>query len=176
MGNFIKETAAKVAGNVTQSVTSAVLVTLITTYVLVDIGKKDSGKPDVKSDSLKIVPMQQPAAQPDDRTGLNVERKTNQDRSTFENKPFLTNGKRQTGERTSPGNEVTGDQREGEVKTVIAKKADNPRNEMSLAASKVKSDSVAKEKQGAKDVQHVKKRAEDVFDELDDEVAKKPPF
>ncbi|MBI5471614.1 MAG: hypothetical protein HY961_04645, partial [Ignavibacteriae bacterium] len=44
MSNIIKETATKVAGNVTQSVTSAVIVFLITTYVLVDIKKKDDDK------------------------------------------------------------------------------------------------------------------------------------
>ncbi len=43
MGNIISEAIAKIAGNVTQSVVSAVLVFLITTYVLVGIGKKEGG-------------------------------------------------------------------------------------------------------------------------------------
>ncbi|HEX9005704.1 MAG TPA: hypothetical protein VF889_00320 [Bacteroidota bacterium] len=43
MGNIFTEGIAKIASNITQSVVSAVLIFLITTYVLVGIGKKEGG-------------------------------------------------------------------------------------------------------------------------------------
>ncbi len=175
MGNFLKETVAKVAGNVTQSVTSAVIVTLITTYVLVDVGKKKDSTGSVpNSDSLKINSAQQPMQHTEDNSSGELEKKSNQDRPTQENKPFFA-GKQKTDGRVAPANEDARIQGGGEVQTVADKTVKHPKLETSLAASKAKIDSVAKEKQAAKDVKQVQKRAEDVFDELDEEVAKKPP-
>ncbi len=175
MGNFIKETAAKVAGNVTQSVTSAVIVTLITTYVLVNPGKKDSTEPGSGSDSLRINPATQLMQQPRDNRIAGTEQKSNPDHPTFENKPLLTSGKQKSNGRITPEEESSQTQSEGAGETVGERVSGNPKPETSLAATKTKADSVAKEKQIPKDVKQVQKRAEDIFEELDEEVAKKPP-
>lgn len=175
MGNFIKETVAKVAGNVTQSVTSAVIVTLLTTYVLVDVGKKDSTPPGPKGDSLKINTALPLVNQPDSKTSNDFDKKTDPSRSAEENNLSPNNGTQRSDGRTISRGVVSLGPSERDVKMVADKSSKQPKLETTLLETKAKNDTVAKEKQIPKDVKHVQKRAEDVFDELDEEVAKPPP-
>ncbi len=196
MGNFLKETLAKVAGNVTQSVVSAVIVFVITTYLLVDSGRKDQpGKTTADTVKHQAPPLQE--APFGGKPVLNEARQEGTATKTM---------KAQEGVIREPNaqkvNETGGKQPSSQlpVTSVPEKKhgviqedhaPGHPALDQSQSSEQVnqgeppKNPVVKKQERAATDtldqkkpkdqVQKVKKRAEDVFDELDSESQKQPP-
>ena len=168
MGNIIQEAVSKIAGNVTQSIASGVIVTLITTYVLVDIGKKDSPQPGPKVDSVKIIPAPTTVQQ-------SYRMKTEPGRPSGENKPLPNGGEQRLNETDLRARVALADPSERDPKIAVDNRRMDQKLESPIIAAKAKNDTLAKEKETPKNIKQVQKRADDVFEELDEEVAKKPP-
>ena len=177
MGNIIKETAAKVAGNVTQSVASAVVVFLITTYVLVDIGKKSNNT--TGADSLQkemIVPsLQKPSAGGKNQPSNNVSAVIPTEEPGIQS-PGNEQGTR---EKVVQGGALQSGDGTHETKIVVPKNPIEKKLDATVAHARAKGDTlvtVKKQDTGMhEEVKKVQKRADDVFDELDQEAGKKPP-
>jgi hypothetical protein len=225
MASLYKETIAKVAGNVTQSVISAIVVFLITTYILVDSGRKSTAEK--HADSLKIqlvVPPLQPSGSPQKQeriaepsptreTASGKAEEVPKERGMLVSEPSRrqesgTSGQKGTVKeepiRTSPvlpaaaaasetkggispkkpaghgpGEPARGENAKGQ--TVVGQEDSQGEAQNEPVVKKpahTVSDTHAKEdtaepKKG--EVQKVKKRAQDAFDELDQEAQQKPP-
>jgi hypothetical protein len=170
MADFIKNTVAKAAGNVTQSVTSAVIVFIITTYVLVDSGKKEepqnSADIDTSKKGMNISPVERP-----------VPKQRVEPLSSPANEPkqLVTGEKQNTNPEFARGKEGASAATATEAMSVSLRQPVETKKEPSPAEAQAKQDSLTKEKKQAEEMKKVKKRADDVFDELDEEVNKKPP-
>ncbi len=175
MSNIIKDTAAKVAGNVTQSVASAVIVFVITTYVLVDFGKKEkpTDAPDTATVAKEIVV-------PSASQGKSA-RRTDGDMSRLQgNTQEIKNTPAQpkvdpTTHAILPANKIQTEETSQEVQKAPAKNQIEQKLDATVATARAKADTLLKDKKQNPEVKGVQKRADDVFDELDEEAAKKPP-
>lgn len=196
MGNFLKETFAKVAGNVTQSVVSAIIVFVITTYLLVDSGKKNQPVK-TTADTMKhqTPPLQE--APFGGKPVLNEARQEGTATKTMKapegvirqpnvQKPIETGGKQPSSqlpvtsvpekkhevvqEEHAPGRPALDQSQSSEQ----VNQAEPPQSPKVKKQERAATDTLDQKK--PKDqVQKVKKRAEDVFDELDSESQKQPP-
>ena len=195
MGNFISDTLGKMAANVTQSVVSALIVTAITTFLIINPGKKEntsgaSGKDSANSNTTVL---------PAGKTGAVGQSNRVDQQSTETSKPESvdagksTNGARGTTPIALPATELKVAPPKAESPaTEAAAKAykDLPpetpaeqKLEQTITEGRAKGDSLAsahpqeakakvtkqEEKKSTKDV---KKRADEVFDELDKEIEK----
>jgi hypothetical protein len=194
MGNFITDTVGKIAGNVTQSVISALIVTAITTYVIVAPGRKDK-EGSAAADSAKAATMVAPLDKSDTAhetksPGERLTEKTTPGKPTGEvSKSSIGDGKAVVMPATETKDAPT---RIDPPVTETASKAfkelpvENPTEkklESTIDQGRARADSLlrahppegkAKEvkKEEKKKTQDVKKRADEVFDELDDDVQK----
>ncbi len=195
MGNFVTDTLGKIASNVTQSVVSALIVTAVTTYLIVSPGKKDDEKSGAAKDSVNtsttVTPHKGPAVTGD--SDRSIERST--DTGTLENvsagKTVNEGGK--TTPIAVPANEksVAPPKTEPPVtraatkayKELPAEKAVEEKLESTITQGRAKTDSLAKahpeadktkeiKKEEKKETKDVKKRSDEVFDELDQETQK----
>jgi hypothetical protein len=196
MGNFLKETFAKVAGNVTQSVVSAVIVFVITTYLLVDSGKKEQPvKTTADTVKYQTLPLRetpsfgkplQNESRPEGTGSKTMKAKEGVISGPNVQKVIETSGKQ-------PGSQLpvtTVPEKKHEViqeEHVPARPAPDqsqsseqasqgvpPQNPVVKKQERATTDTLDQKK--PKDqVQKVKKRAEDAFDELDSEAQKQPP-
>ena len=198
MGNFITDTLGKMAGNVTQSVVSALIVTAITTYLLVDSGKKGSNP--AAADSAKIGTVAAPELRSEPEAGARSSPEKFTDTASQQKSTMPGTNNQMIGGGSTKGLPVgTADgktAREQAVSPVTnaasaAFKELPPENpteqklESTITEGRAKGDSLLKahpqdeklkgmKKETPKEVKDVKKRADDVFDELDQEVEKKP--
>ncbi len=195
MGNFITDTLGKMAGNVTQSVVSALIVTAITTYLIVVPGKnrdtKESSGTDSAKSSTTVAPVEKRGGT--EETGGSAPKSTE---PTTLGKPDADKSVDARGETRTiavPAGDTKGTQGKAESPaTEAAKKAfkelppENPTEqnlERTITEGRAKGDSLAKthpqdekvkdvKKEEKKQTKDVKKRADEVFDELDQEVQK----
>jgi len=192
MGNIITNTVGKFAGNVTQGVATALIVAAISTYLMVDLGKKDA-KP-AGADSAKSNTTLSPTqiSRPEGEPGTQRKAETaNPEEKAGEN-TLSTGGAMKT--LPVPATEEQPTQKKAETpERVAASKAfkelppETPAEkklESTITEGRAKGDSLLnahpqdeKAKQAKqeekKDLKDVKKRADDVFDELDQEANKK---
>lgn len=189
MGNFLKETVSKVGLSVTQSVTSAVAVTLISTYLLVDFGKKDKGAAPPAVDSTRSTTIAAPGQNPRGEERAAVREDQRAGNSGREQSSTSRTGEPAGGEREMKGAPVqtaSGGGFEGKRESPAPETAP-PRNpteaklETAILDSRAKADSLVKKppqdekaKEAKKEVKDVHQRVDDVFDELDQEVEQKP--
>ncbi len=173
MGDFIKNTVGKAAGNVTQSVASALIVFIITTYVLVDTDKKEEPKNSADIDTSKrgmyISPVERSLNVPKQRLEPTPNAPANEPKQSTTNETQSTNPELARGR----GNAQTTTETEA-MSVSLRQPAGTPKEPLP-AETQAKQDSLTKEKKQAEEMKKVKKRADDVFDELDEEVNKKPP-
>jgi hypothetical protein len=196
MGNFITDTLGKLAGNVTQSVASALIVTAITTYLIVSPGKNDKTQGS-GADSAKTNPTVTPAVrsgaareygrsaqtsaettshlQPDASKSVNpgggtkavavpaTELKTNQERTVSPATEAATKAYKELPPENPTEEKLERTVTEGRAKGDSLLKA-HPQDDKAKEANK----------EPKKETKDVKKRADEVFDELDQEVQKKP--
>ncbi len=198
MGNFFTDLAGKVASNVTQSVASAVVVTLITTYVLVDLGRKDSkdNKGSVAdTTNTSTVVRKAPA------TGIESKTSPTSESAAAAQQPV----KQEESKSVSPAGDAKSlatpvtetkvvQQKEESPVTKASEKAfqeltsdtvPEPKLEAAITGGKAGADTALKARPQSEKVKDVKKevkkpatdvdkRADEVFDELDQETQKKP--
>jgi hypothetical protein len=194
MGNIITNTLGKFSLNVTQGVATGLIVTAITTYLLVDSGKKDE-KPagtDTAKSGTAATPAQGSSNEGDLksstlRPGVSLNPAKQQDNGTTPSSGGMNavavpgaNGKAALQNADTP-------ERVAAAKAFKELPPENPteRNlEPTITAGRAKGDSLLRahpgdekvqdtNKEVKKDLQDVKKRSDDVFDELDQEVNKK---
>jgi hypothetical protein len=193
MGNFFTDTVGKIAGNVTQSVISALIVTAVTTYIIVSPGKKE-GESGSAKDSAKTTTTTAPMEKVE-----GVKEPAGSSRMSTEASPPMNSGTSSTSAAGAtkpvgvPATVIKTDQA-GKMSptTEAATKAYKelpPENaaekglESTISQGRAKGDSLAKahpqdekaqevKKEEKKETKDVKKRADEVFDELDQEVKK----
>lgn len=195
MGNFITDTLGKIAGNVTQSVASALIVTAITTYLIVSPGKKDDEKSGAAKDSAKTSTTVSPEKEPGLTGDANRSAERTTDTGTREN---VNAGKTMNEGGTTTPIAVTATEKSvapaktetpvtkaatKAYKELPAEKAVEEKLESTITQGRAKADSLAKahpqddktkeiKKEEKKETKDVKKRSDEVFDELDQETQK----
>jgi hypothetical protein len=195
MGNVFTDAMGKIASNVTQSVISALIVTAVTTYIIVSPGKKDDGKDAAAKDSAKtgttVVPMEKSAVVGE--TARSVQQPTD---SSAPMTMETNNGMSSPGgiktvalpaaEKKAPSNRTESPVTNAASKAYKELPPENPTEqklESTITQGRAKGDSLlkanpqkdkAKEitKEEKKETKDVKKRADEVFDELDQEIQK----
>jgi hypothetical protein len=198
MGNFITDTLGKMAGNVTQSVVSALIVTAITTYLLVDFGKKGSNPS--ATDSAKTATAVAPERRSDTGAGARSSTQKFTDTASPQKSTMPGTNNQMTDGGSTKGLPVGTTEgkttREQAVSPVTNASSaafkelpsENPTEqklESTITEGRAKGDSLLKahpqdqklkevKKETPKEVKDVKKRADEVFDELDQEGEKKP--
>ncbi len=198
MGNFFTDALGKLAGNVTSSVASAVIVTLITTYVLVDIGKKDGQENKGSAGdtaSTSTVVREAPAVRIDSKASMASESTAVTPQPV---KQVESQSMNPAGYGKSLATPVTGtnavQQKEESPVTKASDKAfkelssdtvPKQKPESAVTEEKANMDTALKaqpqtqkmkevKKEEKKPATDVHKRADEVFDELDQETQKKP--
>ncbi len=195
MGNFISDTLGKMAANVTQSVVSALIVTAITTFLIINPGKKQSSDDASGKDSTKSSTTVLPAG----TSGALGQSDRGDQQSPVTSKPEnveagkSTSGAGGTMPMAVPATDkkVAPPPTESPVTKAAAKAYEDmppetpaeQKLERTITEGRAKGDSLAsahpqeakaketkqEEKKSTKDV---KKRADEVFDELDQEIEK----
>lgn len=195
MGNFITDTLGKIAGNVTQSVASALIVTAITTYLIVSPGKKEDEKSAAGKDSAKTSMTVSPEKERGVTGDANRSVEQTTDMGTREN---VNAGKTMKEGGTTTPIAVTATEKSAApaiTETPVTRAAtkaykelpvENPAEEKlesTITQGRAKADSLAKahpqddktkeiKKEEKKETKDVKKRSDEVFDELDQETQK----
>lgn len=195
MGNVFTDAIGKIASNVTQSVISALIVTAVTTYIIVSPGKKNDEKDATAKDSAKsgitVAPMEKSGVEGE--TSRMVQQSTDSSAPmTMEtNKGMSSAGGMKTVALPAAEKKASTNRTESPV-TNAASNAykelprENPTEqklESTITQGRAKGDSLlkanpqndkAKEitKEEKKETKDVKKRADEVFDELDQETQK----
>jgi hypothetical protein len=190
MGNFIADTLAKMATNVTQSVISALIVTAVTTYLIISPGKneesKDASGKDSAGNGTTVMPVEksgvtgeglqstQQATEKSVPEEIETGRSTNAGAGTSPVAMPATEKKTTPAKTESP---VT-DAASKAYKELVPEDPAEQKLESTITQGRAKGDSLASahpqdlKKEEKKEVKDVKKRADEVFDELDQEVQK----
>jgi hypothetical protein len=195
MSNVLTDAMGKIASNVTQSVISALIVTAVTTYIIVSPGKKNDEKNAAAKDSAKsgitVAPMEKSGVEgettrsvqkPSD-TSNPVTMETNTGASGAGG---IKNVAVPAGEKQTPSIRTEPPVTNAASKAYKELPPENPTEqklESTITQGRAKGDSLLKanpqhdkateiKKEEKKETKDVKKRADEVFDELDQETQK----
>ena len=193
MGNFVSDTLGKIASNVTQSVVSALIVTAITTYLIVAPGKKDEkGAADADSakSSSAVGPVEKPGVREPERSIQKTTDQSNPDTREVGagmnagDEPKAIVVPAATGKTKPTGSESPATTAADKAyKELPAESPAEQKLQSNITQSRSKGDSLAKthaqveknkeiKQEPKKEVKDVKKRSDEVFDELDQETQK----
>jgi hypothetical protein len=195
MGNFFTDAIGKIASNVTQSVISALIVTAVTTYIIVSPGKKNDGKDAAAKDSATsgttVVPMEKSGVAGETTRMVQQSIDSSGPMTMETNKGMNGAGGIKTvavpaAEKKNPSNSTEPPVTNAASKAYKELPPENPTEqklESTITQGRAKGDSLlkanpqndkAKEitKEEKKETKDVKKRADEVFDELDQETQK----